>query len=532
MRRETARRPPDPISKRLAVALAIGLLAIASFNIYTLPLYPSPSCDEVSSSSIATSFLEQGEFGWAVFTQGDYLGRDVNLFRHGRLYEAGLITLFGTLGVSWLAGRAYSLFGGAAAVLLVYLIGSRLYNRRTGALAALAFVTSVTFFLTSHLTRPDIWLAVWNLVTLAAVYKAIHAPASRWALLAGLAAVASFDIHGHGVTIIFAAITVVLWDIGWQKRDLHRVAIFIGGLAIGSIVWVLIHLWPAPEIAFAQLSEPLSYTSLPKDASAASSNFLQNALTSGQFLFDVYWGNSRWLGLLEGLLTIAGLVVAFIRRNQADRLLVIWVGVSFATFALLFSQRFVNYYVLWSPLLILLGLSAIDFIAARLPGAFQQTIILRHASLVVGLALAATNLAGTIWLTYRYRDNNFLALSQAVQTAVPKGVRVLADPNWWWSLRTDRTFITDEYFLYPLPPFTPPSPSVTAAIDYLKPDYILLDSATSCADLNGPGHAELQTYAKSSCTLIGTLDGVWRNDPSRATTLLGQTTSIYRCTLP
>lgn len=531
MRRETARRPPDPISKRLAVALAIGLLAIASFNIFTLPLYPSPSCDEVSVSSIATSFLEQGEFGWAVFTQGDYLGRDVNLFRHGRLYEAGLITLFGTLGVSWLAGRAYSLFGGAAAVLLVYLIGSRLYNRRTGALAALVFVTSVTFFLTSHLTRPDIWLALWNLVTLAVVYKAIHAPASRWALLAGLAAVASLDIHGHGVAIILATTITVAWEIGWRQRDRRRVLAVATGLLVGSLIWVLIHLWPSPEIALTQLGDALGYTSISNNG-ASSGGLAQSFLTSAQFLFDVYWGNTRWPGLLEGLLALLGLGVAVIRRNQADRLLVIWVGVSFATFALLFSQRFVNYYVLWSPLLILLGLSAIDFIAARLPGAFQKTIILRHASIVVGLALAAANLAGTIWLTYRYRDNNFLALSQAVQTAVPKGVRVLADPNWWWSLRQDRTFITDEYFLYPLPPFSPPSPSITAAIDYLKPDYILLDSATSCADLNGPGHAELQTYAQSSCTLIGTLDGVWRNDPGRATTLLGQTTSIYRCTPP
>jgi hypothetical protein len=119
-----------------------------------------------------------------------------------------------------------------------------------------------------------------------------------------------------------------------------------------------------------------------------------------------------------------------------------------------------------------------------------------------------------------------------VQAAVPKGARVLADPIWWWALRQDRTFISDEYLLYPLPPFNPPSASVAEAIAYLKPDTILLDSATSCANQNGPGHAELKAYVESACTLVTMLNGPWITDPGQATTLLGQTTNIYRCTQP
>jgi hypothetical protein len=261
-------------------------------------------------------------------------------------------------------------------------------------------------------------------------------------------------------------------------------------------------------------------------------NLLQPILSIGQFLTLVYWGTSRWLGVLEALLSIVGIWVAFRRRSLPDRLLLIWIATSFIVFAGLFSQRFVNYYTLWSPLLILLGVTAIQVLSKRIANKLQQPALVQTVTVLAGVGLVAANLTGNIWVTRNSYTNNFSNMGQSLLEIVPADTRVIADPNWWWVLRNDHVFITDEYFLYPLPPFNPPPATIQDGIQYLRPDYILIDSATSCINRDGPGHAELLAYAISNCTLVTNLDGAWVNDPGLRTNLLGQTTSIYRCTAP
>lgn len=532
MRRETTRPPLTSTSKSLAVMLAIGLLLVASLNLFALPIYPPPSCDDVSYTSTAVSFLERGQFGWSpVFTQGDYIGRDVNWTPQGRLFTSGLIAWYWVLGVSRYVGRAYGLLGGLFAALLLYWAGSRFYSRRVGLWAALLFATSNVVFLSSHLIRPDIWLSAFNLLALLVVHKSLNSSTLRWTFLAGLVSALAFDIHGNGIATIAAAVVTVGFEYGWRQRRIVNCVIFAGGLALGLLYWVVVHLWPDPVSAFTQISDIFNHTSLSGPTPAAPT-IVKTIFTIGQFIIDVYgWQGKPWV-IVEALLSLCGLIVALKRRNRTDQFLLSWVAVSFFIFGLIFSQRFISYNSLFSPLLILLGVSTLEPLTNWLAGALKRPQSSPALATWVSLGVLAINLAGITWLTFRYANNNFDALSAALEKIVPPGSSVLADPNWWWALRHEHTFITDEYFLYPLPPFEPDSPNVTAAVNYMKPDYVLVDLATSCFDVDGPGHAELVTYVEASCTLVSKLDGVWQNEPSLKTTLLGQTTSIYQCIYP
>jgi 4-amino-4-deoxy-L-arabinose transferase-like glycosyltransferase len=518
----------------LSAVLGLSLFAIAAINIYAIPRYPAPSCDEVSYSSVATAFLDQGQFGWSVFTQGDYINRDVNLLRQGRLYTFGLIALFQIFGVSLTVARAYSLIGGLVAATLLFFVGRRFYNARIGLLAALIFSTSIITFISSHLLRPDIWLSAYNLLTLLVVYKAINSEQLRWPFYSGVLAVATFDIHGHGLVIITTTCVVLTIEVAAQRKGSGKLIALASGLILGAIVWLVFHIWPSPEAVYTQLGEVLAFTSLSNNnTTPQSAGILQNVLSIGPYLITAYWGTGQWLSILEGLLSAIGVVTALRRRTSADRILLIWIAASFLMFMIMFAQRFVNYNILWSPLLILLGVSAIEEGFRSIGEFIQRFYLAQPITVTVSMLLMIANLVGGNRLVVRsFTVNNFEAMGQTIQRLVPVGSRVISDPNWWWVLRHDRVFITDEYFLYPMPPFNPPPANIQDGISYLKPDYILIDSATSCLNQGGPGHAELLSYAKSNCTLATQLDGAWVNNPEQSTTLLGQTTSVYRCTQP
>jgi hypothetical protein len=354
----------------------------------------------------------------------------------------------------------------------------------------------------------------------------------RWSFCSTLLAVAAFDIHGHGLGTILAALVVVGYEAGWRQKQWNKFASMIGGLILGAVIWMTLHLWPSPQAAYVQINEVLKFTLLESGASQEASGLTKNILTMGQFLITAYWGTGRWLGLLEALLTVAGIAGILKRRAYADRFLLIWVATSFTVFAIIFSQRFVNYFVLWSPLLILMGVSAIDSLLTHIMARFQQPRLISPVVSIGAFVLIAANLIGSLFLIRNFYNNNFDDLGNAIENSIPRDTRVIADPNWWWVLRHDRVFITDEYFLYPMPPFNPPPATIQDGITYLRPDYILIDSATSCINQDGPGHAELLNYAKENCTLVTQLDGAWVNNPEQSTTLLGQTTSVYRCTRP
>lgn len=524
----------SPVTRPIAQAVGLALVTIGlvALNSYALPIYPAPSCDDVSYSSTITSFLSRGHFGWSpVFTQGDFAGRDVNWLPQGRLFSAGFTGWFVVFGDSRVSARFYSLAGGIVAALLLYSIGTRLYNRRTGIIAALLFATSALFFVASHLARPDMWLSAFSLLVLIAVHKSLSTSALRWTFVAGLLAAAAVDIHGNGLCVVAAASTIQLWVNGWRERHLPKVAAFMAGLAVGMASWIVVHLWPSPASAWAQIREVLARTSMSGGAHGAVT-FVSNPLTIGQYLVEVYgWRGKPW-SIGETVLVVIGLLTASIRRNASDKLLVSWVTVSFATFAVLFSQRFVTYSMLFSPVLILLGVAALEPMAARATMAFRRHDSTPMAAAATAALILSANVMGNVWVTYRHADNNFYSMSQTLDAMVPRGARVLADPNWWWALRENRTFITDEYLLTPLPPFDRPSATVLAGIENLNPDYVLLDAATSCYDAGGPGHVDLVKYVNAHCTGVAELQGAWTDDPSRSTTLLGQTTRVYRCAQP
>lgn len=508
------------------------ILLIIGINFASISSYPPPTCDETSYGSTAISFLEKGEFGWATFSEGDYIGRNINLFRQGRIYTFGLAGLFAILGKTLWVGRLYSVFGWGLAGYLTYFLGRRLYNAHVGLFAALAFLTSTKAFLTSHIVRPDIWLLAINLLTLCLFLKLAAINHLVAPLTAGIFSLLPLDIHGHGAAFLPAFIFLYIY-LELPLKNYQRLFVYFLGLVLGSIIWISLHLWPSITIAIYQMREAIGFTIFSSQNLPTSEVLIRNLTSLVKFFGDAYWVAGGLLGLAELGLGTFGLAFALIHRNSSDVIMATIIGVPFFFFTIIFSQRFSNYGILWSPLLYLVGFGAAERLTNHLTHikkfSFLEVSIVLASSLVILL-----NLAGNFWLTYRYRENNFDKMNQTIQTIIPAGARVLGDQNWWWILRDVNAVIPDEYFLYPLPYENDPTLNaegrVKDYIAYFHPNYILIDSSIACAmDAGGPGWTELDDFTKNECKVVGTIDGAWWGDLGKSTNIVGQRTTIYQC---
>jgi len=137
-----------------------------------------------------------------------------------------------------------------------------------------------------------------------------------------------------------------------------------------------------------------------------------------------------------------------------------------AAFALGFSQRFVQYGVLWTPLLFLLGTAALDEASAiwRDPTARgRPSRPLRWLAQRAAIGLIVLNLAGTAWLAYRFSASNFAV-----------GCQQQATRPWF----------------------------------------------------------ELRASVGAFCRPVGRLQGAWLGDVGLGFSVVGQSTSVFRCDYP
>jgi len=526
--------PAEPPSGRRRWATstggALGLALVLAFNLFSLITYPPPTCDEVAYADAALSLLTRGLPGYTLYAAGDHYGRDINVVHYPRLYGAGLAATFSTLGVHLVTGRLYSLLGWLLAGLLTYRLGLALYSPTVGLVAALLFLSAPKALLVSHTIRPESWVTAAILLAIYAAWVLIERkPTPAMAAGAGILAVVPLDFHANALAFLPALVLAVTLATGWRQRKPVLVTWYLAGILVASLLWLLGHAWPAPHLAWRQfLDRSLAYTSL--GTTGQPSHLIENLWSIGSFWHTVYWTAGKPLALVG----LGGLALAF-RRASRHRFLATIVSVSMVAFALGFSQRFVQYGVLWTPLLFLLGTAALDEASLHRGPTVRARLSspLRWLARRAAIGLIVLNLAGTGWLAYRFSTSNFAAMSQDLSRLVPPGARVMAESTWWWALRRDRVFLTDEYFLdMPNETMAGLRTQGLALLQRLHPDYVLLDSAIGCQQQPTRQWFELQASVGAFCRLVGRLHGAWLGDVGLGFSVVGQSTTVFRCDYP
>lgn len=414
------------------------------------------------------------------------------------LYKGGLQGLTVGLalrlaGLGLFQGRFVSLLWGGLLLMLVFLVGRRLYSPLGGALAALFLAISRPFLLASHMVRPDIVLAA---MLAAALYLALRGLQERqpWAhLAAGLILGLALDVHLN--TIAFVPLVGLVYVARvprcWQDRGSK---LFVAGLALGTLYFLLVRVAPDPS-RFVRSSD--YWIGLDKRPPILSGD-LRWMLSSELNRFQIYFTEDRrWeLAVLLGALAFAAWRAA--RRRYPDPLL-LGLAAALVLFVLAVSGKSEFYVVLFYPWLALLLAGAIVQLLDRLP-TFRAPLALAAAAAALFVFGVPDNYEDLETAAGNFPDRGYYALIDEIRPLIPPGASILAPPLYWIGL-SEHPY-TDYYVWERLRAQRREPFSSFAA--RLRPDVIVLDAKSRYqVGINSPGYLERNAVLLTSIRHVG-----------------------------
>lgn len=328
---------------------------------------------------------------------------------------------------SFLTGRIVTALMGTATIPVLFLLGLRLYDGRTGLLAALFYAGAPLAVVHAHFLTVDVPATLF--VTLALLGSAGLLARRRWrdialtALWCGLA-IATKYTSGICMVAPILAIALPVFQAADRDRPVLRreAAIQIAALA-GLTAIVFLIACPGPWI------------NTPAFMSAVQYELIEHAHEGHGYLF-VGTGPAWWyhltvslrygLGLPLLVLSCAGVVAAFVRRRPSDLLLLVFLGVAYAGMS--FSAvRFARYLIPLYPALCLL--------AARVVTSRYKTAASRGTAVAIGGLTAAACLlvSASLVSAMSKRDPRDRAADYLSATARPDSSIGFADIPWFYS---------------------------------------------------------------------------------------------------
>lgn len=156
------------LKKRASLILYIllGVYGAVFFlmHLYCLDKAPNPVyLDEPWLSDAALQFLKNGRFGFSIF--GDLYGLDKDV-GFGNIHLFAEAMMFKLFGFGLYQARLVSFLSGLLLIWFTYLLGKKLYDRKTGIMSAVLFSLSGMFVDASHFARQEMMLALFMAASL------------------------------------------------------------------------------------------------------------------------------------------------------------------------------------------------------------------------------------------------------------------------------------------------------------------------------------------------------------------------------
>ena len=475
------------ISSRQVTWLLSGLLIVVLVvHFLTLTVYPPIFIDEGWLANTSWSWLKTGvpfdlihtgpldQFGDPWLTD-NFLG------------QAPFTIAYALIGVGLGQTRLVTFLFSLVLIFATIQVGRRSYNLNVGLLAGLLLALSAPYLFSSR-QRQDVILAAMIMVSFWLALYALEKD-KIWAhFLSGLILGLGFDVHQ--TSIIFIPALAALYIAHYGKRVvLARGAWIVGiGGALGLGYYFATHMLPNPEVYNKLMTfyfAPGTDAQIPLTRPALIPESIIRELARYRFRenpFDLV------------MIVLAGLFLLF-RRTRSDIRLLIYTGVTLASFTLLSSNKTNLYGISLYPFFMLI-------VAAGFAGAVQsfanpfQTVAtgeqrgaflslsrklsqgnsgktLAALTALLLVAFVGFNLLQTTIRIYNNRDYDYYAITNQMREVIPPDKRVMGMPSWWLGFPEYdyRSGLNLTYYGF----FN--GYNVRQAIDAIHPDYIILDSA-------------------------------------------------------
>lgn len=478
---------------RLLIFLILG--GWLAYHLLTLTVYPQAWCDEANYAVVADQFLLTGRYTLPIGFPDAVTQR--NMSSVGRLFASGEAMALLIGGPHLYTVRAYGLVAWVLGVVLLYLIGRRLYREEVGLAAALVFGLAVSVYTRTHVARPDGWAAIAVLAAYWLYRRAKEKPTFWRTWLVGFAGVLAADFYIGAILFVPPMALLTLGEFGWRRRRWQPVVAYGLGVIAGLTYFAAAHAYPDPQAAYATWT---GYTTSPR-YSPVERSVGDTLASAAWWLWEFWWHGNRHIAGGESLLAIGGALLAARRRTAGDREIATLVGISWPLFVFLFHDK------QWSQAIFWLPFSALWIAAgARDVARWLSARLRRRVAWVALLApWLAVNVAAGLYLGYTFRTNDFETHLTEVREVIPSGATYIGRAIYWFAYPREGRFM-HELGLGGLRSQHPEGVEAQALDNLLRREgieYIIIDEGWECTfPVLQPPDATLAEWAEANCTLV------------------------------
>lgn len=350
----------------------------------------------------------------------------------------------GLVGVGLEQARLFYLIPAAVGVVAVYLTTRHLYGSVAG-LAALAIAAYIP--LVHTYARADVFLPSMTAVGLYFLVTA-RSTGARWRhYLAGLTVCFSIEGHHYGVCMVAAFGLIYLFDYARQIRLARHwqwspaFCFFVLGCLTFAPFYLYVHFFIVPggldNIGYLFPVYSTQVTLFSKESYPVR---ILNANWTMYRLFVEF-------APLEALVGLLGVLAAFLRRNNADRLMLSILGLFLVIWALLLAHGSFYYRIFFFPFVAIFGGALIAQLAGLLKEHGSQIMRLNFAG-IAGVSLISVLFISNTINTFLYRQSadEFTEIGRKLDRVLPPDITIAGAPPFYFGMPTRRGFVSAETF--------------------------------------------------------------------------------------
>ncbi|HJZ67572.1 MAG TPA: glycosyltransferase family 39 protein [Blastocatellia bacterium] len=201
-----------------------GFLFVAGQRLGTVPV---PEGDEAFTLQVPYEMLYRGKLALPMLR---YLGGNIENVWHSfiPLYFVLLTGFHKLFGFGLVQGRMFNLITAALTLLMVYLIGRRLFDWRAGITSVILLIGDQTFLERSRLLRSDYAAAAFALLAYYLYELAEQRKSNRFYIASGLAAGAGVMCHTNILYMVGAICLLILMREGGRALKSKKLYMFAG----------------------------------------------------------------------------------------------------------------------------------------------------------------------------------------------------------------------------------------------------------------------------------------------------------------
>lgn len=442
---------------KLIIYILLGVYGVVFLlmHLYSLDKAPNPvQIDEPWLSDAALQFLKNGRFGFSIFGDLFDLDKDVG---YGNIHLFAEAMTFKLFGFGLYQARLVSFLSGLLLIWFTYLLGKKLYGRKTGIMSAVLFSLSGMFVDVSHFARQEMMLALFMAASLYLYLLAKEKRSKILYFITGLLLTLSLDVHPNGIAMIISIGVLFLWEYKSKVFKEKSFWFILAGLFLGIIYFFGVHRlvlyqWNTEFYSSNRIASPImSIMNLEE--------FYRRILVGiRDFYLPYFTGGQFHHKIAISLFILFAIASAIYRRREADKILLLILGVFGIFYFLIFANPLISYWIYLYPFFyILISVSIFSLIKDYQIGTLKWRTSKKRAYIGVGILMVILLLGAGRYAKWTYkaytsspdaRDSyHYYSYLDELKAYIPEDAVVLGNIVWFYGFY-GQPYISKRYFEY------------------------------------------------------------------------------------